>query len=246
MPTVAELSDAYSNFMLNPASPAEERVCPVCLTFTGEGYAYCVSCQHGAHHADVVVPISYSVHFGQLHTALRKYKRDPVEMVARRFEIELAAVLWRFLAVHEVCVARAAGVERFDVVTVVPSGDAVRDLHHPLRRIIGDTVRVTSDRYLLALERSSHDVDPRIVDARKYAVTEEIAGSSCLLVDDTWTTGASVQSAAGALKAAGAPAVGVVAIGRHIHDDWGDNEARLRALPRPFDWSRCAYETGPA
>lgn len=35
-----------------------------------------------------------------------------------------------------------------------------------------------------------------------------------MLIDDTWTTGASTQSAAYALKAAGARRVGVVVIGR--------------------------------
>lgn len=241
MPTVAELSDPYSNFMLNPASPSEERVCPVCLTFLGEGYENCVSCDRVPHHADVVVPISYSVHFEQLHTALAKYKRDPVESVARRFEIELAAVLWRFLRDHEACVARAAGVEAFDRVTTVPSGDVDRDETHPLRRIVATLVRPTSSRFVRALLRSDREVAERAVDVGKYTVVSPVAGSSCLLVDDTWTTGASVQSAAGALKTAGASSVGVVVIGRHIHRDWGDNDARLRALPRPFDWTRCAY-----
>jgi hypothetical protein len=34
MATVRELSDAYSNFMLNPLAPGDEDVCEVCLTFT--------------------------------------------------------------------------------------------------------------------------------------------------------------------------------------------------------------------
>lgn len=60
-----------------------------------------------------------------------------------------------------------------------------------------------------------------------------------LLIDDTWTTGANAQSAALALKAAGAGKVGVVVIGRHIREDYGDNAKRLKALPR-FSWERCA------
>ena len=37
-----------------------------------------------------------------------------------------------------------------------------------------------------------------------------------LLVDDTWVSGASAQSAAAALKAAGARRVALVVIGRHV------------------------------
>lgn len=56
-----------------------------------------------------------------------------------------------------------------------------------------------------------------------------------------WTTGASAQSAAGALLDAGA-AVGAVVIGRHIHRDFQENERHLAELPRPFDWSVCPLE----
>jgi hypothetical protein len=65
-------------------------------------------------------------------------------------------------------------------------------------------------------------------------------GESILLTDDTWTTGASVQSAAAALKTAGAGAVGALVIGRHVNAGYGDHAKRLQALPRPFGWERCA------
>jgi orotate phosphoribosyltransferase len=60
-----------------------------------------------------------------------------------------------------------------------------------------------------------------------------------LVVDDTWTTGANAQSAAGALKTTGAGRVAVLAIGRHVNPEWKGNRARLRALP-PFSWETCA------
>jgi orotate phosphoribosyltransferase len=60
-----------------------------------------------------------------------------------------------------------------------------------------------------------------------------------LLIDDTWTTGGSVQAAACALKHAGARRVGVVVIGRHINREYGENDERLRELP-PFSWDTCA------
>ena len=61
-----------------------------------------------------------------------------------------------------------------------------------------------------------------------------------LLIDDTWTTGASAQSAAAALKAAGAGATASIVIGRHLNREWHENDRRIRGIARPFDWSRCA------
>ncbi|MGA8465859.1 MAG: hypothetical protein WB688_16960, partial [Trebonia sp.] len=43
-----------------------------------------------------------------------------------------------------------------------------------------------------------------------------VAEADMLLVDDTWVSGASAQSAAAALKAAGARRVALVVIGRHV------------------------------
>jgi hypothetical protein len=43
-----------------------------------------------------------------------------------------------------------------------------------------------------------------------------VTGAGILLIDDTWASGASAQSAAVALKQAGARAVAVVVIGRHV------------------------------
>ena len=66
-----------------------------------------------------------------------------------------------------------------------------------------------------------------------------------LLIDDTWVSGGSVQSAAGALKAAGAGAVGVVVFARLIDQDYGDQGDRLKKLPKEFDWATCAiHRTG--
>lgn len=202
MPTVVELSDPYANFLLPPAAPGSDGVCSVCMTFTQGGYPACYRCGHHARGADAVLPISYSAHMGQLHAALRGDKEGRAS--AGRFKVELAAVLWRFLGRHEPCLARRAGVERFGVVTTVPSSDAARDVRHPLHDIVGRLVRHTSDRCERLLRRSSVAAEPRTVDARRYIATRALAGDDVLLIDDTWTTGASVESAALALKAAGA------------------------------------------
>ena len=83
--------------------------------------------------------ICCSVACEQLHHALRSYKRIG-GAAGRRLALELASVLWRFLDAHEQCVASAAGTDRFELVTTVPSGTQIQDANHPLRAIVGEIV----------------------------------------------------------------------------------------------------------
>jgi hypothetical protein len=267
VPSVRELSALYENVMLGPrAGPG---VCTTCFNFT-DGYARCYACDHGRLVLDAVAPISYSVAREQLHHALASYKRLHGD-VARRLGASLAAILWRFLADHERCIAHAAGAsgvasagdasaaggvasagdasaadgQGFELVTTVPSGDRVRDERHPLTWIVGELVGPTRDRYERVLERSNADVQPRVFSTEKFTATRQVEGHSVLLIDDTWTTGSSAQSAAAALKAAGATKVAAVVIGRHLNREWHENDRRIRGIARPFDWATCALCAEP-
>ena len=222
--------------MLGPRAGPE--VCETCFNFT-DGYPRCYACAHGESWLDAVAPISYSVAHEQLHHALASYKRLSSEP-ARRLRAELAALLWRHLAGHEGCVTRAAGVEAFELVSTVPSSACERDDQHPLQHMAGMLVAPTRDRYERLLECSGIEVPPRQFHREKFRARRSLQGETVLLIDDTWTTGASAQSAAAALKSAGAGAVAVVVIGRHLNREWHENDRRLRALPTTFDWSRCA------
>jgi hypothetical protein len=236
MPSVGELSDPYENFMLGPRpGPA---VCGVCFNFT-RGYERCFACSQNEDCLAAVVPISYSVGLEQLHRALMGYKRLGGD-VARRLTVELAAVLWRFLTRHEECVASAAGVARFDLVTTVPSGERTRDSVHPLPHLVGELVGPTRERHQQLLRRSELKVSSRTFDSGKFEPIRSLDGETVLLIDDTWTTGASAQSAAAALRDAGAGPVAGIVIGRHLNREWHENDRRLREIARPFDWDRCA------
>ncbi len=237
MPSVAELTALYGNFMIGPRRGPG--VCRICFNLTA-GYDRCYACTHGEQWLDVVAPISYSVAHEQLHLALAGYKREP-RPIADRFTIELAAVLWRHLQAHEACIARQAGTARFDLVTTVPSSFRALDRVHPLRRVVGELSAPTRERHERLLRRSTVDVDPRAFSADKYEAVRDLGNSSVLLIDDTWTTGANAQSAAAALKASGAGVVAAVVIGRHVNRDWRQNDHRLRGLPAPFDWNCCAH-----
>jgi hypothetical protein len=237
MASVEELSEPYAEFMLAPRRGPG--VCELCLDFT-QGDRRCRSCSQTESSPSAFVAISYSVGGEQLHHALLGYKRLR-GAEARDLERELGAVLWRFLSRHEACLANAAGVDAFEIVTTVPSGDRDRDLDHPMRGVVGDLVGPTHDRYKLLLTRSVAEAPPRTVEPEKFKSLRPLDGESVLLIDDTWTTGASARSATAALREAGAGAVAAVVIGRHVNREWGENDRRLRALDKePFDWGRCA------
>ena len=235
MPTVAELTAAYGNVLLSPHRG--EGVCRICFNLT-EGYEHCYACVHGGRRLDVVAPISYSVAGEQLHHALVSYKRGP-QPAATELGLQLAAVLWRFLAGHERCVARSLGVSAIPLVTTVPSNDPARDDEHPLHGLVQHTVKPTSERFRRLLRRTDRPARPHEFCDERYAATAPLDGEPVLLIDDTWTTGANAQSAAAALKLAGAGPVAAVVIGRHLNRRWGPNDTRLNGLPTPFDWTRC-------
>ena len=241
MPRVTDLTDLYGNFMLAPRPGPG--VCEICFDFTG-GASRCRWCPDTDQWLDAVAPISYSVAHEQLHHALSGYKRPP-DLAAERFQVELAAVLWRYLQIHEPCIATAALTDRFDVVTTVPSSTRARDAIHPIHRIAGQLVLPTRARFKRLLRRSQTRTQPREFDPSKFEAVTNLDGQSVLLIDDTWTTGANARSAGAALKTAGATTVAAVVIGRHLKRDscragpgrvrlgrFGPGDAELVRVPR--------------
>ena len=64
--------------------------------------------------------------------------------------------------------------------------------------------------------RPGGDPWARALDPERFRAEQPLTGAAVLLLDDTWASGGSAQSAALALKRAGARAVAVVVIGRHV------------------------------
>lgn len=232
MGTIRQLQ--MSTRILHSPRPGPD-VCVNCFNLT-RGFSKCFACAHLERHLAAMVPISYSVGHEYLHHVLADYKRirGPRAEAAAQ---EVGSLLSTFLGRHEGCVAQAAGVRGFEIVTTVPSSDPRRDESHPLRRIVS-AIEETEDRHERLLRRTSEPMAPRTFDPRGFRAIRRLDGQSVLLIDDTWTTGASVESAAAALRAAGAGTVAAVVVGRHLNREWHDNDEHLDALP--FDWNECA------
>ena len=151
-----EASDARSG--AQHAGPGRSRpgVCATCWRAVAPEYRRCLQCQdthtYSDRLADVVVPIALAVKREQLAHELWHYKYDDDARAREWLEVRLAAVLWRFLADHEACVARACGSDGFGVVTTVP-GTRSGGAEHPLVRMVGSTVGHTRQRFQRLLER---------------------------------------------------------------------------------------------
>jgi hypothetical protein len=227
--TVFDLSEPYRNHLVSVLPPGRG-VCAICWTAVDPGYRLCCPCRiaqdaYGRRFADVVVPIALSVKRGQFAHELWHYKYDADATTRRRLGFRLAAVLWRFLGQHEVHVAEALGVAQFGIVTTV-RGTRQRDDEHPLVRIVWTLVGQTRSRYqpLLALGPDA-SVEGRAVLADRYRATQALTDHpAVLLIDDTWTTGGRAQSAAIALRRAGAGKVATVVMGRHFDRSFGSGE----------------------
>lgn len=242
--TVHEAAATYASAMRNVLPDGDTVICSICRTFIDPIYDRCFKCNGQPNMLDVVVPISYSEHLGQLHLALRGYK-DGYPQERRYAMPRLAAILWQFLAAHEPCVAAAAGVDAFALVTTVPSSKPEDDEQRSNFRTLVGWCDPIASRYERVLAATGDVPTGRDYDACRYRATERLDGRDVLLLDDTWASGGHAQSAAAALRDAGARTVALVVIGRHLRRDWevvigGPTCGELfDDLPKTFDWTVC-------
>jgi hypothetical protein len=194
--------------------------------------------------AGVVAPIRYAVRGGALATDLRRYKSERCDAAqAALAGGRLRELLARFLAEHGGEVWRAAGMPVGPyVVAVVPTGQGRVD-PHPLAGLVRgcldlptvrESLQLPLARESLELPLAGLSVRPgeihiRGVNPRWLAVHTPVSGGDILVVDDTWVSGGSAQSAAAALKRAGARSVAIVVLGRHVNPDDPRSAAFLRA-----------------
>jgi hypothetical protein len=208
--------------------PRASACCRVCRGPTGPGFGRCYQCNQHARLgqgllADAVVPVSYAVRGTPFAETLWRYKAEGAAPEA------LLALLLVFLHDHATCIWRQAGMSGPDRVAVVPSGCG-RPGAHPLLRLISPYLRLPLARLDIRPGEQGRDLN-----ADRFQASGT-AGARVLLLDDTWVSGASAQSAAVALKRSGAAKVAVVVLGRHL----SPAEPRASALAAtPYDAATC-------
>jgi Phosphoribosyl transferase domain len=146
-----------------------------------------------------------------LYRALRQYKSGEPDVAARQ-AARLSSLLDRFFARHLPCVVP----DGLDVCVVVPSPPDGRPPPHPLAALVASSgwMPAVPDALFCGTSPVAH----RRPSVDAYGATDRVAGKRVLLVDDVYTTGAHLQSAAVALGAAGARQVRALVLGRFVRD----------------------------
>lgn len=211
--------------------PPGAGVCGICHSSV-VGYDHCYPCNQARQflQRDVptVVPISLEVEGEQLHHALKGYKDGRDDAVRDRFAYQLAALSELFWRHHQTC------LEPFDAITTVPSAH-----RNAFEAVIQRSQRLT-DLYRPALKRAGASGTHEL-DASKFTVAPgEAEGRRIVLVDDTFTSGATVFSAARAIRAAGGLVEHIVVIGRYIKRSYPPSAELIDRMRRePWDAAEC-------
>lgn len=123
------------------------------------------------------------------------------------------------LTEHNGCLARITGVSPSRWAVVPSLGGRAGD--HPLRAVMRG---VLTPSHEVELMPGSHIHDPRAATPENFAVIGAVpVNSHVVVVDDTWTSGGHAQSAAMALRVAGAGLVSVFCVARWLRPEWSDN-----------------------
>jgi hypothetical protein len=218
-------------------------VCAVCRSGPGPGLAVCRSCtevmRQVSYPTPNVIPISLYTLESELWHVLRYYK-DASGPGAEFFGLQVAAIIARFTAWHLRCAAGLLGGDPAVVTSVPSTRPEQRPGPHPLETAIA-RVGPLASRYAPLLVRGPAPVDHKLADDDAFAVPRRLSGERVLVVDDTLTSGARLQSAVSALRLNGASAVAVIVVGRVIDPGWNDNSRRIweRARETPFSFDYC-------
>lgn len=243
MPSLRDVSDAAAG-MCTPVPATAAGICDVCHgCVPNPAYRTCYSCnrviQGVSRPSRRIVPVSLMTKQGQLYDTLRRYKAGWVTPAMQaQHSVRVVGLLGRFLEDHAACIA-AAGGGMWDVITIVPSSSG-RPGPHPLASALGRYQPLFS-QYVELLRPGAAPLGHNQASNSGYALATPVQGRRVLLLDDTFTTGARVQSAASALQDGGAVVVAVVPVGRLIDPDYTAEHGaywRARRLT-PFDFATC-------
>jgi hypothetical protein len=158
----------------------------------------------------VVAPVAYAPKGSGLARDLWLYKSG--RPGAGEAGAALRALLLVFLHDHGGWVWRQAGMVVPTHACVVPSCRG-RSGPHPLQELLRGCLRLP---WAALLAQPGADLWARALDPDRFRAPRPLPGAAVLLLDDTWTSGGTAQSAAVALKRAGAGRVATVVLGRHL------------------------------
>jgi hypothetical protein len=241
MTAIEQYTDPYLAIYRQPPMAG---VCIVCHSGPGIGYRTCYSCdatmRQVARPTRNFLPISLYEVQGQFWHMLRYYKDGTQQQQPLLLGTILAATIARFTARHWSCICSLLGGEP-GIVTTVPSTRIVpRPGEHPLVTVV-KRISHLSDLYVSILARGAGAVGHLNASDHAFTVTHDVRGQRVLVIEDTFTSGARMQSAASALQLAGTAGLAVVAAGRVIKPSYNENCQLIwdQASRRAFSFDTC-------
>lgn len=256
MPTDLQLEQRQTALRILPQllyNPFESQgvTCEVCWEPVGAGATFCHVCRDSRHAfgdrlADYVLPLTYASdsETPQIRRFLKIYKDGYSDSERATASSPLSYLVWLFSREHHECVSLNAGGPISGLV-VVPSGRVgSRPDAHPidaLARYFPPWWRRTE--MVRVRDAISRQIDP---ESLQLDPDEEVQERHFVVFDDTWTTGASAQSAAVVLKRAGAASVTIIVIGRWVNSSWSPTREFFEARPHVAWSSEVCPVTGSA
>jgi hypothetical protein len=215
--------------------PSERPLCPKCLEQRSS---------FGDQLADRIYVLTYAranarPHIDQSAHTVQAYKQIPP---ALKCGDDMRLMILAATYVHGSCIARVAGAP-WAAVTFVPSATRPGPEHPTAelaRHVHGHNG--SENRFRLDIGPGISDESRRVRDD-KFSVPDRfrdtIAGRHALIIEDTWVTGAKIQSAAVAVKQAGAASVTGLCVARWCRYDWPDHRQLLDSCVAPYDAATC-------
>jgi hypothetical protein len=188
--------------------------CQVCAAPV-RGFDRCWRCEQArrlAGLADVVAPLIYAIAGTPSAALVRDYKNHPVRRVREHRSVIMKEIVRHGITRHERCICLAAGLAVSCRLTI-PSLTS-RAGRHPFAQLMAPLIAVGDTAALVPAPDAR--CDRAINDKFVLAPETRLDGQHVLILDDVWTTGSNAQSAALAVRRAGAAAVSVMVVGRWL------------------------------
>jgi predicted amidophosphoribosyltransferase len=224
-------------------------VCPLCRSGRTRRDHLCFSCERTSaqvtYPCDLVVPISYYTTPSPLRDRMHDYKQHPDPGVREVQARLVAAIAARYLVQHHDAFVARFG--EWDEVVAVPS------THHAgvaaLQSAIETNYPEAIGPFTRPLVRGPGHMSFNQASTTGFVLADgsDVTDHRILLLDDTFTTGARLQSAHHSLVEAGATVVTAVVVTRKINPDarYGSDRLWERQIRVPFQFAAAPWWAGP-